>query len=199
VLFGGSDISRWSEHRRVRAGIGRKFQTPSIFPSLSVAENMEVALGCTEGTLRLLRQLAPHQRDRIDEVLTLVGLVDRRGLRAGALAHGEMQWLEIGMLLVQNPQLLLLDEPIAGMTRDERDRTGQLLQALARTHSIVVVEHDMEFMRQFAREVTVLHLGRVLMHGDVEAVQEDARVREIYLGPKRHSTPERPSLVAVSA
>ena len=185
VVLNGADVGRWPEHRRARAGIGHKFQTPSVFPTLTAYQNLEVALGCTRGTSALFAPLARDDQDRIRDVLALVGLASRAATRAGALAHGEMQWLEIGMLLVQQRDVLLLDEPIAGMSQAERERTGALLERLTGAHTLVVVEHDMQFMRQFARKVTVMHMGRTLTEGAVEAVQEDPRVQEIYLGPRR--------------
>ncbi len=186
VVFAGGDVSSWSEQRRARRGIGRKFQTPAVFPTLTAYQNVEAALGCTGSTAALFGTLPSHDRQRIDAVLDRVGLTERATTRAGALSHGEMQWLEIGILIIGEPRLLLLDEPIAGMTRGERDHTGQLLESLAKDRAVVVVEHDMEFMRQFARTVTVMHLGKVLIEGPVATVQEHPGVREIYLGPKRN-------------
>jgi urea transport system ATP-binding protein len=130
----------------------------------------------------LLAGLTPAQHDRIDAVLELVGLAAERRALAGALSHGQKQWLEIGMLLVQEPELLLVDEPVAGMTPQETERTAQLLVSLAGSHSVIVVEHDMDFVRSIARRVTVLHQGRVLAEGDMNAVQNDPRVVEVYLG-----------------
>jgi urea transport system ATP-binding protein len=185
IVFDDVDVGRWPEHRRARRGIGRKFQTPSVFPSLTTYENLEVALGSTRGTRGLIGRLEYADRSRIQRVLEIVGLTERSDARAGGLAHGEMQWLEIAMLLVQDRQLLLLDEPIAGMTQPERERTGALLEQLTGQHTLIVVEHDMQFMRQFARKVTVMHMGKVLVEGSVETVQDDTRVQEIYLGPRR--------------
>jgi urea transport system ATP-binding protein len=184
VVFDGHDLKGKAEHDRARLGIGRKFQTPTVFPSLTVAQNLDVTLGCAAGDRAFFRKLRPSEQDKVHATLTLVGLAAKADQRAGGLSHGETQWLEIGMLLVQDPKLLLLDEPIAGMTRPERDKTGQLMESLS-SHSILVVEHDMEFMRQFARHVTVMHLGQVISEGTVEQVQEDPKVREIYLGPRK--------------
>ena len=185
VLFDdGRDIRRWAEHKRVRQGIGRKFQTPAVFASLTVRENLEAAIGRKEGTPRLLRPLTAPDRHTLEETLDAIGLRRRSYLRAGQLAHGEKQWLEIGMLLVQEPKLLLLDEPVAGMTRPERDRTGELLREIARRRSVLVVEHDMDFVRRFATGVTVLHTGKLLCEGPMETVQRDPRVIEVYLGHK---------------
>jgi urea transport system ATP-binding protein len=189
VLFDGADMRGVGEHRLVQRGIGRKFQTPAIFPSLSVAQNVEVALGFRDPLLDLVRPLKPVARDRQAHVLDTVQLTPKAAQAAGTLSHGEKQWLEIAMLLAQEPKLLLLDEPVAGMTRRERDRTGELVQAISRERSTLVVEHDMEFVRQFARTVTVLHGGKVLCEGPFEQVQADERVVEVYLGRGRiHKT-----------
>ena len=188
VRFEGHDLTRLQEHDIARLGIGRKFQTPTVFPSLTTLENLEVVVGAHRGMRGALGRLTGSQRDAVDETLALIGLEERAGVRAGALAHGEKQWLEIGMLAVQQPTLLLLDEPVAGMTRGERDKTGALLERLRRARpdrTMVVVEHDMAFVRQFARTVTVLHLGRVLSEGTIDEVQGDPRVVEAYLGHGR--------------
>ncbi|GAB4193812.1 MAG: urea ABC transporter ATP-binding protein UrtD [Roseiflexaceae bacterium] len=177
-----TDLRLLPEHRRVRQGIGRKFQTPAIFGSLTVQENLEAAVGFRDGLPALLRPSSARQRAEVADTLAQIGLGQRAGVRAGLLSHGEKQWLEIGMLLIQQPKLLLLDEPVAGMTRRERDRTGDLLQAIARERAVLVVEHDMEFVRRFAQTVTVLHTGRMLCEGPVEQVQNDPRVIEVYLG-----------------
>jgi urea transport system ATP-binding protein len=178
------DVTRVSEHQLVKHGIGRKFQTPSVFNSLSVFENLEAAIGFKTG---LGRKLSGEQRDMIEETLENIRLKAQRNTAAGILSHGQKQRLEIGMLLVQSPKLLLLDEPVAGMTRRERDHTGELLQRIANGRSILVVEHDMVFVRQFATTVTVLHMGRLLCEGPVEAVQCDPRVIEVYLGHRHNA------------
>jgi urea transport system ATP-binding protein len=186
VRFDGDlNVARTPEHELVRRGIGRKFQTPAAFGALTVYENMEAAAGFQESVLRLFSSLSTAQRAQIDATLELIGLAARAQVRAGILAHGEKQWLEIGMLLVQKPKLLLLDEPVAGMTRQERNRSGRLLQEVARTCSVLVVEHDMEFVRNFASTVSVLHQGKLLCQGPVQEVQDDPRVVEVYLG--RHA------------
>ena len=183
VIFNGSlDVTHWAEHRLVRRGIARKFQTPSIFPGLSVAENLEVSVGYNTALYRLLNRLPPEQQDKVDDILDTIGLAKRRFVPAGLLSHGQKQWLEIGMLLMQEPALLLLDEPVAGMSRGERDRTGELLQQLSGDRAILVVEHDMVFVRQFASTVTVLHQGSVLREGTVEEIQNDEEVMQVYLG-----------------
>jgi urea transport system ATP-binding protein len=176
------DVLHWPEHKLVRHGIARKFQTPSIFSSLSVYENLEAAVGFRTATRKLLGNAQSEQKVKIMDTMHQIGLYDRANMHAGALSHGQKQWLEIGMLLVQEPKLILLDEPVAGMTRQERDRTGELLQSMIHQCSILVVEHDMQFMRQFASVVTVLHSGSVLCEGPVDMVQNDPSVIEVYLG-----------------
>ena len=179
------DVTRCQKHELVRLGIGRKFQTPSVYRSLTCFENIEVALGFRTALPRLLGRAPADARERIHDVIERVGLGGRAGVVAGTLSHGEQQWLEIALLLVQDPAVLLLDEPVAGMTRAERERTGALLHALEGRHSIIVTEHDMEFVRQFSRTVTVLHQGRVLAEDTVEAVQVNTAVIEVYLGRTR--------------
>jgi len=183
VIFDGKiDARKTSEHRLVQYGIGRKFQTPSVFGSLTVLENLEAALGFKTPIFRLLGALNGEERDKIAGVLEMTGLEDRAQTSADILSHGEKQWLEIGMLLVQEPKLMLLDEPVAGMSRAERDRTGELIQRIGQDRSVLVVEHDMVFVRQFASTVTVLHMGRLLCEGPVAEVQSDPEVIEVYLG-----------------
>ena len=179
------NILRTSEHELVRKGIGRKFQTPTVFNPLTVYENLEAAAGFKEGTLGLFKKAKPETDAQINSVLELVGLWERAYVRAGILSHGEKQWLEIGMLLMQEPKLLLLDEPVAGMTRRERDRTGELVQEVSKRCSVLVVEHDMEFVRNYANTVSVLHLGSLLTEGPVAQVQSDPQVIEVYIGRSR--------------
>ena len=177
------DLLRMQETDISRAGIGRKFQKPTVFPEHRVVENRKLAGAGRRGVWQTLRQdVDGESRDGIDSVLTEIGLQSAGHSRAGQLSHGQKQWLEIGMLLMQNPQVLLVDEPVAGMTHQEMDRTGELLQRLAGRHSVVVVEHDMDFVRSIARTVTVLHQGSVLAEGSMDAVQADPRVVEVYLG-----------------
>jgi len=184
VWFGKNiDLLSLSEPQIAQAGIGRKFQKPTVFEMLTVFENLELALAGNRSFWHaLVARLSGAQRDRIDEVLHLIGLMNERGSIASRLSHGQKQWLEIGMLLMQEPELLLVDEPVAGMTPQETERTAELLLLLAGQHTIVVVEHDMEFVRSIARQVTVLHEGRVLAEGDMDTVQNDPQVIEVYLG-----------------
>ncbi|KAF0805355.1 ABC transporter-like protein [Alcanivorax sp. S71-1-4] len=182
--FGQSiDLLRLSEPDIAQAGIGRKFQKPTVFEQHTVFENLELAMaGDRRAWKMLFARLTPAQRADIDEVLNVIGLTEHRHRQAGALSHGQKQWLEIGMLLMQKPALLLVDEPVAGMTPQETERTAELLLSLAGRHSVVVVEHDMDFVRSIARTVTVLHEGSVLAEGSIEQVQRDPRVVEVYLG-----------------
>jgi urea transport system ATP-binding protein len=184
-----TDLIGLSEYEISRLGVGRKFQTPSVYLEHTVFENLLLSLKGPRGVFAtLFQRTTSEQRDRIDELLRLIRLEHKRDLPAAQLAHGEKQWLEIGMLLAQDPQLLLVDEPAAGMTDDETARTGELLISLAEKHSIIVVEHDMTFVRQIARDgrVTVLHQGTVLCEGTFDEVQADERVREVYLGRGKH-------------
>jgi urea transport system ATP-binding protein len=192
IEFGkDTDLTRLNEYQINRLGIGRKFQTPSVYTDHTVFENILLSLpGKRSVWEALFSRITPRQRERIDEILSLVRLQSKADTKAGTLAHGQKQWLEIGMLLAQDPKLLLVDEPAAGMTDEETSRTGELLLSLAGKHSIIVIEHDMAFVRQIARKVTVLHQGTVLCEGSVDEVQNDERVVEVYLGRKRE--PKRP-------
>ncbi|MBI5774113.1 MAG: urea ABC transporter ATP-binding protein UrtD [Verrucomicrobia bacterium] len=187
VEFGkDTDLTALNEYQINRLGIGRKFQTPSVYVDHTVFENLWLSLEGTRSVWStLFSRITPAQRERIQEVLKTVGLVDRADVKAGSLAHGQKQWLEIGMLLAQNPRLLLVDEPAAGMTDEETAKTGELLVSLAGKHSVIVIEHDMVFVRQIARTVTVLHQGHVLCEGTVDQVQNNERVIEVYLGRKK--------------
>jgi urea transport system ATP-binding protein len=184
VFFGRTiDLLALGEHQIARGGIGRKFQKPTVFEALTVFENLELSMASDKRTwATLFHRLKPAQRTRIDEVLSIIGLTGQRDRLAGALSHGQKQWLEIGMLLMQNPQVLLVDEPVAGMTGDETERTAELLTSLAGSHTVIVVEHDMAFVRSIARRVTVLHQGSVLAEGSMSQIQSDPRVIEVYLG-----------------
>jgi urea transport system ATP-binding protein len=184
VRFGADlDLLQLSEKEIVDLGIGRKFQKPTVFEHLSVFENLELALWGDKSVWRMLvARLTRSERAHIDDVLELTGLQDHRSSPARQLSHGQKQWLEIGMLVIQEPELLLVDEPVAGMTPQEIERTAELLRSLRAEHSLIVVEHDMDFVRSIARRVTVLHEGRVLAEGDMDQVQNDPRVIEVYLG-----------------
>jgi urea transport system ATP-binding protein len=184
VYFGQQiNLLELSEHQIARGGIGRKFQKPTIFEALTVYENLELATASNKRVWWTLSQsLKPNQREKIDEVLVQIGLAKLRYKNAGALSHGQKQWLEIGMLLMQSPRVLLVDEPVAGMTGEETEKTAELLVSLAGKHSVIVVEHDMKFVRSIARKVTVLHQGSVLTEGTMDQVQNDPKVIEVYLG-----------------
>jgi urea transport system ATP-binding protein len=184
VYFGQKiDLLRMSETDIAQGGIGRKFQKPTVFEFHTVYENLELSMASNKEVWpTLVARLNAEEKDRIDEVLEVIGLSEHRYRLAGVLSHGQKQWLEIGMLLMQNPRVLLVDEPVAGMTGQETERTAELLTSLAGQHSVVVVEHDMEFVRSIARKVTVLHEGSVLAEGSMDQVQNDPRVIEVYLG-----------------
>ena len=182
--FGGRiDLLRLSEPEIAAAGIGRKFQKPTVFEALSVHDNLELAMAGHKGVWpTLTARLDSGQQDLIAETVALIGLTAQAKALAGSLSHGQKQWLEIGMLLMQNPKLLLIDEPVAGMTQQEMERTAELLTGLAGSHSVVVVEHDMDFVRSIAKKVSVLHQGSILAEGTMDEVQNDQQVIEVYLG-----------------
>ncbi|MBF0109175.1 MAG: urea ABC transporter ATP-binding protein UrtD [Magnetococcales bacterium] len=184
VFFKGDiDLTRLDEAEIANLGIGRKFQKPTVFETLTVWDNLELALSGQRSVWQSLRfRLTPLQQRRIDQVLQTIGLTDLRKMRAGGLSHGRKQWLEIGMLLMQDPEVLLVDEPVAGMTDDETAQTAELLKAIRRDHSVVVVEHDMAFIRAMDCKVTVLHEGSVLAEGPMDEIQANPKVIEVYLG-----------------
>ncbi|QNK39111.1 urea ABC transporter ATP-binding protein UrtD [Caproicibacter fermentans] len=183
VVFKGRKILKKKENEIVNIGIGRKFQVPSVFASLTVYENMQLSCAPRKTLLNsLLGRETPCEKEAIGKVLVKTGLADYKNEIAGTLSHGQKQWLEIAMLLVTGHSLLLMDEPVAGMGRAETDKTGELLREVSKTCSIIVVEHDMEFVRNFASSVTVLHEGKVLCEGPMEKVQNDPRVIDVYLG-----------------
>ncbi len=192
IVFGqDTDLTELNEYEINRLGVGRKFQTPSVYTEHTVWDNLVLSLKGPRGVFAsLFHRLSSTDRDRLDELLKLIRLSDKRGWKAGQLAHGEKQWLEIGMLLATEPRLLLVDEPAAGMTDEETHRTGELLLSLAEKHSLIVVEHDMTFVRQIAvnGQVTVLHQGTVLCEGKFDDVQSNQKVREVYLGRGKHGT-----------
>ena len=184
VIYNGTvDLTRFDEAAIANMGIGRKFQKPTVIESLTVFENLEMALAGGRGVFAsLFHRLKADQRQRIEEILLLVDLQDRVGHLAGSLSHGQKQWLEIGMLLIQKPGVLLIDEPAAGMTDVETEKTAVLFKRLAKDHTLVVVEHDMDFIKALACKVTVLHEGSVLAEGSLEQVQNNEKVIEVYLG-----------------
>ena len=184
VFFGQTlDLTQMTEYEIAHAGIGRKFQKPTVFQNHTIYENLELALHIEKDIwTSLLKRLNADQKETIENALKTIGLVEQRNTRAGLLSHGQKQWLEIGMLLVQDPRLLLIDEPVAGMTHQETEQTAELLSSLAGKHSVVVVEHEMDFIRSIANRVTVLHEGHVLAEGAMEDVQNNPKVIEVYLG-----------------
>ncbi|MGJ5670230.1 urea ABC transporter ATP-binding protein UrtD [Rhodococcus aetherivorans] len=181
VTKSGIELLGKKVHKIARLGVGRTFQTASVFEQLTVLQNLDIAAGSGRSPWSLLRRRTTVL-PQIEEALETIGLTDLRDVPAGILAHGQKQWLEIGMLLVQNSDVLLLDEPVAGMSHDEREETGQLLRRIGAQRTVVVVEHDMDFMRAFATSVTVLARGRVIADGTVEEVQNHPQVQEVYLG-----------------
>jgi urea transport system ATP-binding protein len=186
IEFKDTPVTKKSEYQIYRMGIGRKFQTPSVYSDHTVYENILLGLKGSRGVWSaIFGKVTPAQNDRIFEVLETINLKDKAQVRAGALAHGQKQWLEIGMLIAQDPELMLVDEPAAGMTDEETARTGELLLSLAGKHTIIVIEHDMVFVRQLASKVTVLHQGSVLCEGSLDEIQNDERVIEVYLGRKK--------------
>ncbi|RCL45546.1 MAG: urea ABC transporter ATP-binding protein UrtD [Candidatus Thioglobus sp.] len=186
VVFGKDiDLTQKDEAQIANLGIGRKFQKPTVFESMTVFENLNLALEGQRTVLQtLFYKLTNERQAKIEQTLEIIGLQDLADMRAGELSHGQKQWLEIGMLISQNPRVLLVDEPVAGMTHQESERTAELLIALADEykHCVIVVEHDMEFVRSIARKVTVLHQGSVLAEGSMESIQNNPKVREVYLG-----------------
>ncbi|MBT9541032.1 urea ABC transporter ATP-binding protein UrtD [Thiobacillus sp.] len=183
IKFKNEEMLGQAEHKIVRAGIGRKFQTPSIYENLPVFKNLEVSFPRGRGVFGALAfKCTDDVSSRVQEVATEIGLADKLDMEAGLLSHGEKQWLEIGMLLMQDPELLMLDEPIAGMSARERDLTAELLKRICQNRSVIVIEHDMEFVKRIAHKVTVMHQGKILAEGSMEQVQKDERVIDVYLG-----------------
>ncbi len=183
VLFNGKSLTRLSEQKISRFGIGRKFQTPRVFDNLDVIRNLELAVSPIKNPIGLLStKLSPAIKDEVQRLLNYVGLSPFARVQAGSLSHGQKQWLAIAMLVAQSPQLLLLDEPVAGLTDEETDRTAELIKSLAGAHTVVVIEHDMQFIRDLNAPVTVLHQGSVLTEGYLDQVKKDPKVIEVYLG-----------------
>lgn len=183
VLFKGEDLTKLAEHQIVRRGVGRKFQTPSVYEDLTVGENFEISIPKAYGIKTSLAfKRTDAVRKHIHGFAEQVFLGDVLHQKAGRLSHGQKQWLEIGMLLIQQPELLLLDEPVAGMSPREREQTGELLQRISHGRSVVVIEHDMEFVKRIAHKVTVLHQGQLLAEGSAAEVQADPRVIDVYIG-----------------
>ncbi|MFN9630421.1 MAG: urea ABC transporter ATP-binding protein UrtD [Cyanobacteriota bacterium] len=183
VLFQGQNLRGLTEQKISRLGIGRKFQTPRVFDNLSVVHNLELAAAPLKNPLGLLNSKLPAAiKDEVHRLLSYVGLAPYARSQAGSLSHGQKQWLAIAMVVAQSPQLLLLDEPVAGLTDEETSRTAELIKSLAGEHTVVVIEHDMEFIRDLNAPVTVLHQGTVLTEGLLETVKNDPKVIEVYLG-----------------
>lgn len=191
VRFKGRDLRKYSEHEIARLGVGRKFQTPRVYLKLTPRENLELSFARSKGVVTaLFGRPSSDERRAVAGLLETVGLAPKADIPAELLSHGEKQRLEIGMLVAQSPDLLLVDEPVAGLTDEETEKVGDLLLALSESHSIIVIEHDMEFVRQIARKVTVLHQGSVLCEGNMDEVQNNPRVIEVYLGSPEESHEE---------
>jgi urea transport system ATP-binding protein len=183
IKFKGQELTKANEHKITRAGVGRKFQTPSVYEDLTVWENLELSYPKQRGIFgSLFFKSTDEIKRRVEQVAQDMYLKDDIDTKAGTLSHGQKQWLEIGMLLMQEPELLLLDEPVAGMSARERDLTAELLNRISKGRSIILIEHDMEFVRKIAHRVTVLHQGKVLSEGSMDQVQNDPKVIETYLG-----------------
>ena len=183
IKFKNAELTKMAEYRRVRVGIGRKFQTPSIYENLSVFQNLEVSYPSGRSVFGALAfKCTDEVKARVQVVAEDIWLADKLDTEAGLLSHGQKQWLEIGMLLMQDPELLMLDEPIAGMSVRERELTAELLQRICKGRAMIVIEHDMEFVKRIADKVTVMHQGKILAEGSMEKVQADPRVIDVYLG-----------------
>src|SRR5450830_1905496 len=183
IRFNQHELTKMSEHEIVRAGVGRKFQTPSIYENLSVYQNLEVSYPKGRGVWgSLMFKRTDEVESQVKKIAEETMLTDQLQMEAALLSHGQKQWLEIGMLLMQDPELLMLDEPVAGMSAKERDQTADLLNKICKNRSVIVIEHDMEFVKKIAHKVTVLHQGKILAEGPMDKVQEDEKVIEVYLG-----------------
>jgi len=183
IKFKNTELTKLSEHAIVRTGVGRKFQTPSIYETLTVYENLEVSYPEGRGVFGSLFFKADEKvKETVLRIAEEIQLLDELDTEAAVLSHGQKQWLEIGMLLMQDPELLMLDEPVAGMSAKERDETAELLNRICKNRSVIVIEHDMEFVKKIAHKVTVLHQGKILAEGAMDKVQSDEKVVEVYLG-----------------
>jgi len=183
IKFKNTELTKLSEHAIVRTGVGRKFQTPSIYETLTVYENLEVSYPEGRGVFGSLFFKADEKvKETVSRIAEEIQLLDELDTEAAVLSHGQKQWLEIGMLLMQDPELLMLDEPVAGMSAKERDETAELLNRICKNRSVIVIEHDMEFVKKIAHKVTVLHQGKILAEGAMDKVQSDEKVVEVYLG-----------------
>ena len=183
VLFNGKSLIGKKEHKIARVGVGRKFQSPRIFENLTVEENLEFSVSQSVSTLQLISNQATNEKKQeIEKLLNVINLTNSSKIKAGALSHGQKQWLEIAMLLGQKPSLMLVDEPVAGLTDEETELTADLLKSLAGKNTVVVIDHDMEFIRRLESDVTVLNQGTVLCEGKMESIQSDPKVIEVYLG-----------------
>lgn len=183
IKFNNTELTKLSEHEIVRSGVGRKFQNPSIYENLTVYQNLEVSYPKGRGVFGSLTfKRTQEVEDRVHKVAEDIMLTEFLDMESALLSHGQKQWLEIGMLLMQEPELLMLDEPVAGMSAKERDQTADLLNRICQNRSVIVIEHDMEFVKKIAHKVTVLHQGKILAEGPMEKVQADEKVIEVYLG-----------------
>jgi len=183
IVFKGKELTRLKEHEIVRSGVGRKFQNPSIYEDLTVFENLEISFPRGRNVWgALVFRRDQEVKDKVEEIANMIFLGDKLDMQADLLSHGQKQWLEIGMLLIQDPELLMLDEPVAGMSVSERKQTAELLQRITKDRSVLVIEHDMQFVEDIADRVTVMHQGKVLSEGSMERVKNDPKVVEVYLG-----------------
>ena len=183
IQFKDKELTKLAEHEIVRAGVGRKFQTPSIYENLTVFQNLEISFPRGRGVFGCLTfRRTPDVVERVQQIAEEIQLQDHLEMGAALLSHGQKQWLEIGMLLMQDPELLMLDEPVAGMSVKEREQTAALLNRICKGRSVIVIEHDMEFVKSIAHKVTVLHQGKILAEGSMESVQSNEKVIEVYLG-----------------
>ena len=183
VLFKGKSLIGSKEHKIARLGVGRKFQSPRVFENLTVQENLEISVSTPKSPLNLIKKnIKDEQLDEIQHLMKIVNLSKKSGSKAGALSHGQKQWLEISMLVGQKPDLMLVDEPVAGLTDEETDLTADLLKSLSGENTVVVIDHDMEFIRRLDSNVSVLNQGTVLCEGTMDTIQNDKRVVDVYLG-----------------